>query len=288
MGLTETQMAAGAIASLWDVRHENEPHVDPEEERFSDLSVMFTSHGAWTYDGPAGEVEVHPGVVLLGPPGVSYRCAHDSQAPTDRTLCLVYSVDPALIFREHYPALEQCGSYRRLLQANCIPNGPALEDARQRLLFEATSTDAVCDLGFDLTAAQLLVTLMRHVEDFDKTDHRDNRRISKACDLVRAYIDEHFRENVRLDDLSRVSGFSPFYIGREFKRQFEISPNQYLSRKRLHAAMLSLSESNEPITNVCFDAGFQSLSYFISKFSAFAGCSPSRYRSMYRRGVRKS
>jgi AraC family transcriptional regulator of adaptative response/methylated-DNA-[protein]-cysteine methyltransferase len=78
-------------------------------------------------------------------------------------------------------------------------------------------------------------------------------------DLVRAHIEAHLDRPVRLAELGRIAGLSPFTVQRLFKRQMGVSPLDYQRALRGGALRTALKQGGT-VTNAIYDAGFGSSS----------------------------
>ena len=95
---------------------------------------------------------------------------------------------------------------------------------------------------------------------------------------VAAHVQEHFRAPMSIDDLARMAHLSRSQFQRTFKRAYHITPLQYILKLRLHEACEMLRDPNLDITNIAFDVGFSSSSFFATQFKQYMGESPSEYR----------
>jgi AraC-like DNA-binding protein len=57
-----------------------------------------------------------------------------------------------------------------------------------------------------------------------------------------------------------------------------MTPHQYVLRTRLYRAAVRLRGSNDPVSAIAFDAGFNDLSTFNRRFRRVMGANPSAYR----------
>jgi len=104
--------------------------------------------------------------------------------------------------------------------------------------------------------------------------HDDSfRRVVRARDAIHA----RYGEALRLDDLAREAALSPFHFLRLFRAAFGETPHHYLTRVRIEAAKRLLL-ADAPVTDVCFDVGFQSLGSFSALFTRRVGAPPSAFR----------
>jgi len=93
-------------------------------------------------------------------------------------------------------------------------------------------------------------------------------------DKVRAHIERHLDRPVRLAELGRIAGLSPFTVQRMFKASMGVSPLQY--RRALKAARLRTAlKQGEPVTDAIYTAGYESPSRAYE--GAQLGMTPARF-----------
>ena len=97
------------------------------------------------------------------------------------------------------------------------------------------------------------------------------------------YIDQHFAENITLQELSALFGANPVYISSEFKRWFGIHYRTYLIGKRLSRAKELLKYSDFSVAAISDEVGFPSPSYMIETFRTREGMTPLQYRKLWQR-----
>ena len=98
-------------------------------------------------------------------------------------------------------------------------------------------------------------------------------RVLRARDAIHA----RYAEPLRLDQLAHEAALSPFHFLRIFRAAFGQTPHQYLTRVRIEAAKRLLL-ADAPVTDVCFEVGFQSLGSFSTLFARRVGAPPSAFR----------
>lgn len=95
------------------------------------------------------------------------------------------------------------------------------------------------------------------------------------------YISAHCSDELNLEAVASMSGFSKFYFSRLFKQFTNVSFYKYVNQKRIEKAAKMLTKPNISITNVALSCGFESLSSFIRMFKIVKGCTPTEFRNMY-------
>lgn len=99
--------------------------------------------------------------------------------------------------------------------------------------------------------------------------------------LARAYIAEHFRDDISVDDLARLVGVSRFHFIRAFHATFGIPPHAYINQVRLqHARKLLLS--GRSVAESAAESGFYDQSRLNRLFRRAYGVTPARYAHLVR------
>lgn len=97
--------------------------------------------------------------------------------------------------------------------------------------------------------------------------------------LARRFIDERFHQPLHPDLIARQAGMSRFHFVRAFRQEFQQTPHRYLQERRIERAKQLLAVGDLPVTEVCFEVGFESLGSFITLFHRIVGQPPARYRA---------
>jgi len=96
---------------------------------------------------------------------------------------------------------------------------------------------------------------------------------------VLRYIGEHLDEELSVERLSEVAGFSRYHFHRQFRSLTGISVGKLISLLRLKRASLSLAfEADQQIIQVAYAAGFSNPESFSRAFRKVQGQSPSEFR----------
>ncbi|MBZ5582519.1 MAG: GyrI-like domain-containing protein [Acidobacteriia bacterium] len=93
------------------------------------------------------------------------------------------------------------------------------------------------------------------------------------------HIQAHLDDALDLDDLARVACFSPYHFHRVFRGLVGEPVQEHVRRLRLERAAHSLKLQNRTVTDVAFDAGYESHEAFTRAFHAMFGVPPSQFRA---------
>lgn len=94
------------------------------------------------------------------------------------------------------------------------------------------------------------------------------------------YINEHFAEDLTLDGVASLSGFSKFHFTRLFKQFTGKTFYRYVNLKRIENAEKLLTGPSITITEVAFRSGYASLPAFVRMFKLIKGYTPTEYRKL--------
>lgn len=140
--------------------------------------------------------------------------------------------------------------------------------------------------GYERACRSLLeVVLIRlnRQRDAALSGEPSDARTSRECDLVRRYIDNHFKENLSLDQLAQLAHLNKYYLAHAFRREFGVSPINYLISRRIEESRFLLRETDHTMSLIAQILGFSSLSYFSQCFRRVEGVSPMEYRRRQRK-----
>ena len=106
---------------------------------------------------------------------------------------------------------------------------------------------------------------------------------SKRILKVKNYIDEHYKDDLSLEQLADLVGMTPTAFSRYFKQRTAKNISEYIVDIRLgHAARL-LVDTSDSVSEICWATGFNTLSNFNRLFRKRKGCSPTEFREKYQK-----
>ena len=101
---------------------------------------------------------------------------------------------------------------------------------------------------------------------------------NRQCAAVRRYIDLHFKEALTLEQLAEEGHMNKFYLSHAFKREYGVSPINYMISRRIEESKYLLAETDLSMSQIAQLLGFSSLSYFSQVFHRTQNISTKEYR----------
>jgi len=122
---------------------------------------------------------------------------------------------------------------------------------------------------------QLLILALRQMQN--------EHQIQPEAFINRAlgYLYSHFSDAITVADAAAYVGYTPNYFNTCFRQQMGVPFGEYLRQMRLNYAENLLCSSQMPVTEVAFESGFGSVSYFSRCFRDRYEIPPQEYRKHY-------
>ena len=172
---------------------------------------------------------------------------------------------------------------------------PMLERARYGIEFRDKATihqamdlmQAIADsagitrLGHFLILLELLADcddyqLLSGVTASHLADEQTIDRTNRAVD----YIFSHYARELPLEEVADYMGMKPTYFSRVFKQATGRCFIEFVNRLRISKSCELLADGEKPVTDVCFESGFNNISNFNRRFQQLKGMTPSHYRRL--------
>ena len=163
---------------------------------------------------------------------------------------------------DHFESVEISGCLRNILREMEQKN-PGYED--------------VCQAYMEILIIRLMRSTALAVPSKSQTVSTN-----RQCAAVRRYIDLHFKEPLTLEQLAEEGHMNKFYLSHAFKKEYGLSPINYMISKRIDESKYLLAETDLSMSQIAQLLGFSSLSYFSQVFHRTQDISPKEYRQSQR------
>ncbi len=122
---------------------------------------------------------------------------------------------------------------------------------------------------------QIFIMIHRY---FLTTTRTENAHVVEEIDKATLYFNEHYNEDISIDEYAENNHVSVSWFIRNFKHCTGITPMQYILSKRIYNAEILLQDPTYNITEIAQIVGYNNPLYFSRIFKKAKGLSPSEYR----------
>lgn len=253
----------------------------------SDYELNFTENAAGVKRIVGDSVEVigDYDLVLVSSKELEHVLEqHECKSPKIREITIQFSPD---IFEQNFTNKQQFDSIRKMLikgqKGIAFPMSAIMKvyPLLDSLSMEQDSFYAVMKfftILYELSKCKEAKTLSS--SPFARIDtHSESRRVQN----IQQYINENYKQDIRLPVLAQMAGMSAVAFSRFFKARTGTSLSDYIIDVRLGHASQMLVQSGTPVADICLECGFNNLSNFNRIFKKKKGCSPQEYRKQFKK-----
>lgn len=191
-------------------------------------------------------------------------------------------LDPAQLVRELYPNSKQLQEEKlALLNRRAVllgkDEGAALAGAAREIIREMQRHEPYYrDVTRDLVKIFLL-RLLRLNEEPGTNELPEGAARPQILPAL-SYIEEHYRSDIRAEELAKQCGLSEPHFRRVFREYVNMPPIDYLNSVRIREACRMMDQRDCPMDLVAAECGFSSVSAFTRNFKKFLGTTPYQWK----------
>ncbi len=218
--------------------------------------------------------------MLISKPGYEHITRHIDDQP-DMTTGFEFRVDFFRLLQDQYAAEAGWFLNNNDIHSLMLRSNAALDYLHHRIL-QMTASKEFFGLQIDEMVMELLEKVMQvlgnakevaPVPDSLKQFHLG------TIENAKEYMLRSFGQDISLQQLAQHCYISPFHFSRIFKSIMNVSPHQYLAEIRLNHARILLTTTNDPVTDIAFTCGYNSIEHFATAYRRQFKMSPTAYRS---------
>lgn len=178
-------------------------------------------------------------------------------------------------------------SQPRLITTENAPDiSPQLQSLFEATALEYNSNNALREGAVYALIIQMFVLIGRKFMNtenlFPDVKFNKQKEYIEKFNLIFKYINSNYTEDISLEKIAGVAGFSKYHFCRLFKHFTDMSFYDYLNQRRVKEAEKLLLNPNLSITEVAMRSGFSSISTFNRVFKMFKECTPTEFKNLYR------
>ncbi|SDQ10700.1 transcriptional regulator, AraC family [Chryseobacterium soldanellicola] len=130
-----------------------------------------------------------------------------------------------------------------------------------------------------------ILQILAHSDEVKELNNEDTRIKWFLNDKIRMgtiydYIHENYDRKTNVSEIAEMVSLSTPAFCRYFKKQTNMTFTDFVNNYRINQAKLLLLQ-NSCITEICFQVGFESLSYFNKLFKKYIGETPSAFKKKH-------
>ncbi len=231
-------------------------------------------------------VNCAPGDIMLIAPGTLHE--YLSVASGGEKLILLFDITSYSQVSQLVPLLKTLPPYVHVKQSEYPVEAARLQD----YFWDIERLYGASDEFLQISVYSLVTLILAQIGSMHLVDavvptgetDSQSRNIERLV-AVTNYIDSHRSEDMSVEQLAELAGFSKYHFERLFKSCMGISCYQYITKRRVMLAQELLGDTDLSVMDIALQSGFFSLSTFNRVFKEINGCSPTEYRKLYRRGA---
>jgi AraC-like DNA-binding protein/mannose-6-phosphate isomerase-like protein (cupin superfamily) len=258
------------------------------------MQIWFVTKGICNHWIEGNEHHMVKGDAFILPPFITHKTTleHDSEI-----LCCEFSLDRFLMMQDEseFTVLKETlmdlsfmtlflpGQNELKPKFTLIPkNQIQVENLMRSSLEEYESNNVYSEQFIRVHILEILLIFAR--EYCNKPTYEESTEIynkyKSTIDEIIVYINQNYEKPLTLEDACKIAMISKTYFCYLFKMTTHQTFVSYLLGVRIQQAVKLLETTNLPITQICYDVGFNDLSHFSRIFKSIVGVSARTYRTM--------
>ncbi|MCD2423212.1 AraC family transcriptional regulator [Niabella pedocola] len=246
------------------------------EDKFFKSDIMFDQHMlVWFLSGETKIVQAdatyffRKGDIFLIPRNqLATIINYPKEGQPHKTVVMHLSVERLRDFYAGRNIKSQSMKYQKIYH---FSNHPLLESCLASLIPYFDMKDIPEDIAsIKITEAISILRTLDNEIDHVLANFEEPGKISLVD-----YMEKHFMFNLSMEQFGYLTGRSLTTFKRDFKKAFSMTPQRWLTQKRLELAHYQLTEKKKKPLDVCYEVGFENLSHFSFAFKKRFGYAPS-------------
>ena len=259
-----TVRGTAKLLNVASARYGGDWHSVPHTHKHTELFYIVSGKGQFIIQEQAFPVDVN-NLVIINP-----NVPHTEDSLNSQPLeYIVLGIDGI----ELATSTNSNGQFCILDHFESVEVSSCLRNILREMEQKNTGYEDICQAYMEI----LIIRLMRNTALAIQAESQVTTG-NRQCAAVRRYIDLHFKDSLTLEQLSEEAHINKYYLSHAFKREYGISPINYLISRRINESKYLLTETDLSMSQIAQLLGFSSLSYFSQSFRKTQGVSPMEFR----------
>ncbi|HEY0677240.1 MAG TPA: AraC family transcriptional regulator [Chitinophagaceae bacterium] len=241
--------------------------------------ISFVRKGNFVFNVFRHSLDSYTGCVLITKPEYERTVTHAHAVPDE---CTIFDFR-----KDFYKELITRYGKTKFFSDNDLHSTLYTTDAETEFLhfyiLRLIAKRSASKLQVDNLVIGIINKVLNGITDYkpnDQLNDRLKRNHLYTIEMAKEYMSENFNEDISLMDIANHCHISPFHFSRIFKTFTSYSPHQFLTGIRLKHAELQLMNTTQPVADIAFSSGFNSLVHFIAAYRQRYGFSPGKQRAI--------
>lgn len=230
--------------------------------------------------------EYLPGETVLVPAGVTMKIDFPEAASENPTQCIALAIDSHKIentlafLNDKYPRMGN--DYWTFTKNNYhFQNSIEIANLLNKIIHICSSTLPLKDVLADLNLQELIVNIIQAQNrmELTKQDGAVNANANPLAFIIN-FIQTNINEDIKLGVLSEKACMSKATFYRSFKKEYGLSPLEYIISEKIKLAKSLLNNPNNSLKHVAYECGFHDVNYFVRLFKKMESITPGQYQQL--------
>lgn len=239
--------------------------------------IFYLKSGNCTYCVNNKSYPLNAGELFFVIPGDTHYTTYEGASSCERIVInFVPEILPESYWESHQNILEKFSHSGKVT----LPSRgrKQMEELMTAMLHENNFPDKYSLEFSHLHFMTLLLSLHRN-GIFIYEDLKQSTRLSPDIETALSYIAHNLSLPITLEDVAKQINLSPNYLSRKFKQETYTTFKEYITFMRIRRASQMLANTDDSITKIALNCGFNSSNYFKDCFRRIAGVSPRAFRN---------
>lgn len=229
--------------------------------------------------------DYYPGETVMVPAGVTMNIDFPEADADNPTQCIALAIDHQKIdntlnlLNERFPR-QDAGNWQLDKRNLHLQNNIDIAKQLNKLISICTDNRQMKDVFADLALQELIVSIIQaqHLRSaMNPEGHKNNKG---PLGFITDYIRKNIHEDLRLEELSKKAYMSRASFYRAFKKEYGISPLEFILHEKIKRGKELLSHSGNTVKNVALECGFADVNYFVRLFRKTENVTPKQYQQL--------